>query len=318
MGGSDPAPRPSGSADRRTLLAIVGPTAVGKTALALELAERLSAQVLSLDSMLVYRGLDIGTAKPTPEERGRVPHHLIDLVSPVERYDVQRYLADAASAEQEAAASGHQALYVGGTGFYLQALLAGLDDGLDVDLDLRAELERTYDEDAGAELMRALRETDPASAERIHVNDRKRLVRAHEILRLTGKPPSELRSAWQPSTLARDHRLVGLAVEGSQLRERIVARTRAMLDGGWIEEVRAIEASDGFGPTSSQALGYPEVRAHLAGELGREELVERIVTRTWRFSRRQLTWYRRMPSIEWVDPASPNAIERALGALDRG
>ncbi|MEO0650128.1 MAG: tRNA (adenosine(37)-N6)-dimethylallyltransferase MiaA [Planctomycetota bacterium] len=302
--------------ERPPLTALVGPTAAGKTALALELCERLGAEVLSLDSMLVYRGLDVGTAKPSAAERERVPHHLIDLVDPPERYDVQRYLADAEAAEAAVVARGRLPLYVGGTGFYLMSLLSGLHEGPPMDAALRAELEGRWDADAGQALHAELAAADPSTAARVHPNDRKRVVRAHEIWRQSGQVPSASRREW--SAPPRPHRLVGIGLDGAALRERIEARTRAMLAAGWIDEVRAILDGPGFGPTSAQALGYPEIRAHLAGELDREALAARIATKTWRFSRRQLTWYRRIEGIEWVDADVPNAIERAQGALDAG
>ena len=301
-------------ASRAPLLALVGPTAAGKTELSLELARRMGAEILSLDSMLVYRGMDVGTAKPSPADRAAVRHHLIDLVEPPEPYDVQRYLADAAAAEEAVAGRGARPLFVGGTGFYLKSLLSGIHAGPPADLELRAELERRWEPDRGAALHAELMAADPQSGARIHPHDRKRVVRAHEIWRGTGRVPSASRTQWEAP--ARPSRLVGVRLEDRDLRGRIEARTRAMLAAGWIDEVRAILDGSGFGPTSSQALGYPEVREHLAGRLDREQLAERINTRTWRFSRRQLTWYRRLGGVVWLDAATPNAIERALGTLD--
>ncbi len=295
---------------------MVGPTASGKTELALRLAERAGFELLSLDSMLVYRGLDVGTAKPTPEERARVEHHLIDLVGPEVRYDVERYLRDARAAEESLSRRSVRGLYVGGTGFYLKALLSGLAEGPPVDHELRAALERRYDADGGRALQLELAAADPESAARIHPNDRKRLVRAHEILAQTGERPSARRREWSDERAPRPHVLIGPAIEPAALRDRIARRTRAMLAAGWVDEVRSILEGPGFGPTSAQALGYPEVRAHLAGELDRDQLETRIATRTWRFSRRQLTWYRGIGGVQWIDASAPNAIERALGALD--
>lgn len=299
--------------------AVVGPTASGKTALALELAGALGAEIVSLDSMLVYRGLDVGTAKPTAAERAAVPHHLIDLVDPRERYDVQRYLSDVGRVVGDLRARGVRPLFVGGTGFYLKALCHGLFDGPRPDPALRAALQARVAGEGSAALHRELARRDPESAARIHPNDAQRVVRALEVLEQTGRPLSALQREWRTAsgaaTAGRPRRLVGLRPPPDQLERRIVARTEAMLAGGWIDEVRAIEAGGGFGPTAAQALGYPEVRAHLAGEFDRAELARVVALRTRQFARRQRTWYRHFDDIVWLDPEAPDARERSRRAL---
>jgi len=304
--------------ERPALPVLVGCTAAGKTELSLELAERLGAEILSMDSMLVYRGLDVGTAKPTAVQRARVPHHLIDLVEPDERYDVQRYLQDFEAAERDVRSRGALPLVVGGTGFYLQAILFGLFAGPPVDPELRARIETRAREEGLALLHAELGERDPASAARIHPNDRKRVVRALEVLEQTGRPLSEWQAEWGwkgEERPGRPRRIVGLAREEPGLTDRIRARTHEMLEAGWVEEALRVRAGAGFGPTAIQALGYREVLAHADGELTCSELVERIVLRTRQFARRQRTWFRRFAEILWIGPDDASAVEAVEAEL---
>ena len=304
--------------DREPLCALVGPTASGKTALALEVAERAGAEILSLDSMLVYRGLDVGTAKPTGPERARVRHHLLDLVGPEERYDVQRYLADARAALEEVRARGARALFVGGTGFYLAALLRGIFEGPRVEPGIRAALEARAREVGPAALFAELTARDAASAARLHPNDVRRVVRALEVLEQTGRPLSDWQREWRatPGPRERSARLVGLEVPRAELDARIRARTEAMLSAGWREEALAVRAARGFGPSAAQALGYAEVLAWADGALDREQAAERIQQRTRQFARRQLTWFRKLP-IRWLPGRGPPRETEPLAAREK-
>jgi len=301
--------------DEQPLACLVGPTASGKTALALELAEQTGAEIVSLDSMLVYRGMDIGTAKPEPAERARVPHHLIDLVDPPERYDVQRYLRDARAALREIHGRGRRAIFVGGTGFYLAALLRGLFEGPPVDAELRARLVARVQEQGADAVHAELAERDPLSAQRIHANDTKRVVRALEVLEQTGRPLSDWQSEWrsEPGEREARARVIGLGLETPVLDQRIAARTQVMFDAGWREEALRIRDGAGFGPTSIQALGYSEVLQWADGELARAAAAERIALRTRQFARRQRTWYRKF-RITWFDAGAADApaARRAL------
>lgn len=281
---------------------LVGATAVGKTQTALELAERLDFEIVSMDSMLVYRGMDVGTAKPSPEERARVPHHGIDLVDPPERYDVKSYLADCAQALTEIRARGRRALFCGGTGFYLKALAHGLFEGPPADLELRAELSARYDAEGPEATFAELARVDPVLAGRLHPNDKKRVLRGLEVHRQTGRALSELQAEWKRPLPP--HRIVGLERPTEELDRRIDSRVELMLDAGWIDEVQRIEATTGFGVTSGAALGYPEVRAHLAGELERSELAPTIAQKTRRFARKQATWLRSF-DVTWVAADAP-------------
>lgn len=303
------------------LLFLVGPTAVGKTAFALELAEELGAEIVSLDSMQVYRRMDVGTAKPSAEERARVPHACLDLVEPSERYDVSRYLADAHAARAAARARGRRALFVGGTGLYLRALSQGLFGGPDVDPVLRAELEARARAEGSAALHAELAPLDPLAAARIHPNDAKRVVRALEVLRQSGRTLSDWQREWGwhgAPAHARALRLVGLELPAEEHARRIRARVRAMFAAGWVEEARAIRDSCGFGPSAIQALGYREVLAVADGALALAACEERVLQLTRRFVRRQRTWFRSFPAIRWLEPGNATARAEARAVLESG
>lgn len=305
--------------DAEPLAFLVGPTASGKTELALELAEQAGAALLSMDSMLVYRGMDIGTAKPTPAEQKRVPHRGLDLADPPERYDVQRYLADAEAALREIRSLGRPVLVCGGTGFYLQALVFGLFEGPPADLEIRAALKERALAEGSAALHAELERVDPPSAQRIHPNDEKRVIRALEVREQTGKPLSDWQAEWGwqgEAPAGRPRRIVGLEVDRGRLDERIRARTRQMLDDGWVEEACAIRDGVGFGPTSIQALGYREVLELADGRATREETFELVALRTRQFARRQRTWFRRFPEICWIDPEAADAFDQARAGLE--
>lgn len=282
---------------------LVGTTAAGKSAVALALAEGAGAEIVSLDSMQVYRGMDIGTAKPSAQERARVPHHMLDLVAPNESYDVQRYLADVVPVLASLAARGTRALVVGGTAFYLKALVSGLFEGPPVDRALRAAIEARARERGNAALHAALAGIDPRAAARIHVNDTKRLVRALEVFEQTGRTLSDWQTQWPTgSALAVEAlRCIALDVATAELDERIRARTRAMLDAGWPAEAARIRAETGFGPTAVQALGYADALALHDGAIARDECAARIALATRQFARRQRTWYRKLSGARWFE-----------------
>jgi tRNA dimethylallyltransferase len=283
------------------LVALVGVTASGKTELALGLAERLGREIVSLDSMLVYRGMDVGTAKPTPEERARVPHHLIDRVDPAEAYDARRYLLDVAQVCADLAGRGVRPLFVGGTGFYLKLLSDGLFEGPPVDPAVRAALEARGADEGWGQLHAELLEADPPSGRRIHPNDHKRVVRALEVLEQTGRPLSEWQAQWAAAEARpRPRCLLGLEPDPARYEARIAARIRGMLADGWIEEVRRIRDGAGFGASAIQALGYPELLAHLEEPGDEAALVDRIALKTRQFARRQRTWWRRFEDLAWA------------------
>jgi tRNA dimethylallyltransferase len=292
---------------------LAGPTASGKSALAIEVARAAGAEILSMDSMLVYRGMDIGTAKPTQAERAAVPHHLLDLVDPWESFSVNDWLARAEQAVAEVRSRSRRALFVGGTAFYLKALLSGLFRGPDVDAELRAELERRWEREGADALHAELARADPQSAARLHRNDRKRVVRALEVWQQTGKPLSSWQREWGFSGDAaapeRPHRIAALAVEPRELDARIARRARAMLDAGWLGEVRSVLARGGFGPTARQALGYAELIELAEGRLEESEAELRIAQSTRRFARKQRTWLKRFALSGSI--RSPDTNDRA-------
>ena len=294
---------------------IMGPTASGKSALALELADRLDGEIVSADSMQIYRGLDIGTAKPTREERRRVPHHLVDVADISEKYDVFRYLSETEKCIGEIRSRGRIPIVAGGTGLYLRALLYGLDP-MPADADLRAEIDRRFDNDEHYPELCALMESeDPADFERFASNRRK-LLRAREVFLLSGQPMVKLQERWKQTPPRPDARSFVLVWEPEELKRRIARRCREMLEAGWIEEA-AHFMHDGLhdSPTAWQVLGYREIAAYLKGQLEREELPDRIATVTWQFARRQNTWFRTQHPEAIRIPMPSDAAETVLSAL---
>jgi tRNA dimethylallyltransferase len=281
------------------LLAIVGPTASGKTRLALEVGPRLGAEVLSADSRQVYRGMDIGTAKPTREERALVPHHLIDLVEPSDRYDAARYQIDAEAARVDVERRGRVPMLVGGTGLFIHAFVDGLGlSSLPTDPSLRASLEAEAARLSAAELHARLAGRDPAAAARVHPNNVRRIVRYLEVTELAG-PVSSL---WRKGP-AREVRFVGLQPPRDELYRDIDARIVRMVDAGVLEETRAL-LDRGYDATltSLSGHGYPHWIEHLAGRLSLDEAIRRTQRDTRAYARRQLTWFRRDARIQWFDP----------------
>ena len=294
---------------------------MGKSAFALELAEELGLEIVALDSMQVYRRMDVGTAKPSHAERARVPHACLDLVEPSERYDVSRYLVDACAALERARTAGRRALFVGGTGLYLKALTQGLFAGPSTDPVLRAGLNARARSEGSVVLHAELVGVDPASAARIHPHDAKRVVRALEVLAQTGRRLSDWQREWGWHGAARARgvlRIVGLAPPIAVHSERIRVRVQTMLAQGWVEEARAIRASSGFGPTAIQALGYREVLELADGRLTLAACAERVEHLTRRFVRRQGTWFRSFAEIRWLDPERVTARAEARAVLGDG
>jgi len=299
----------------REPLYLVGPTAAGKSAVALVLARRLNAEIVSADSMQVYRGMDIGTAKPSPAERAAVPHHLIDVAEVSERFDVARYVELARAAIADIQRRGKTPLIVGGAGLYLRALSEGLSEMPAGDPALRAELEALGRE----RVLEELKRVDPEAAARIGPHNVRRLVRALEICRLTGRPSSALRRAWDP---AHSPLMRGLARDRADLYARCDARVEAMFRAGLVEEVRSL-LSRGLGQntTARQALGYKEVIAHLRGEATLADTLARVKTRTRQFAKRQLTWFRHQARVDWTLAApeeEPIQIAERLAAAIAG
>ncbi len=298
------------------MLALVGPTASGKSSAAMRLAPALGVEIVSVDSMLVYRGMDIGTAKPTPGEQAAVPHHLIDLAGPDEQFDLTSFLAAAAEAIAGIEARGHRALLVGGTGLYYQAVVDGLtppgrDAALWDELDARAEdgLEDLY-----AELARL----DPVAAGRIEPANRRRVVRALEVTLSTGRPFSSFGPGLFAAAAAHGPglrvRRIGVWLPRPVTSGRIAERVAAMARQGLVDEVRRLAAGPaGLSRTARQAIGYQEILEHLDGRMSLEAALGRAADRTRALARRQRMWFRRDPRITWLGTAeNPLAVLPAL------
>jgi tRNA dimethylallyltransferase len=301
-------------ADERTLLAIIGATASGKSALAMEVARKTGAEILSVDSMQVYRGMDVGTAKPTVEERREVGHHLIDVADPNEPYSAARFVEMADGVIEK---SRRPLIATGGTPMYFKALFDGLFEGPGADESVRARLRKL----PGAELHEKLKQLDPAAAERIHVADHKRLVRALEVYELTGKPISQLQQQWEKQQPARHSAVwVGLAWERDELNRRINARVKEMISRGWVEEVRELLRKYGaLSKTAAEATGYAELIEYVSGKISLEDAVEQIKIATRQLARRQMKWFRRFAHVKWLNGTEPlqNNVEAVLQLWDQ-
>lgn len=283
---------------------ITGPTAAGKSELAVRVAERIGAEIASMDSMAVYRRMDVGTAKPDEDQRARVPHHLIDLVGPNETFDTASWCRHAEELRARFRERGRRLLFVGGTPLYLMAFFKGMLEGPSADPALRAALEAREDAEPGT-LHRELSVRDRAAAARIHPNDRKRLVRALEVLEHTGRPISEQQDSFHAAGWRVPCRILLVDRPRDELKERIRRRTDAMLDAGLLEETRVIRDSCGFSPTAAAAIGYRECLRHLERPFkDREELRNRIRRSTHGLVRRQTTWFRRIAEIRPLPPGA--------------
>ena len=285
------------------LIAVVGPTASGKSALALRLARGHGGEIVSCDSLQVYRGLDIGSAKATPEERASVPHHLLDVAEPDQPFSAAEYARLARRAVAGIRARGRLPIVAGGTGLYLKALLQGLFEGPSRDEALRARLERTASRFGNARLHRLLEHLDPQAARRTHANDRVRIVRALEVYWLTGRPITA-QQAVAAAPLEGPLLVVGLDPGRARLREAVARRTREMLERGLVGEVRALVARFGEPlPRPLAAIGYRQAVAMLRGELAPEAAEQAIVAETMRFAKRQMTWFRHQADVRWFAQA---------------
>lgn len=299
-------------------LALVGPTASGKTDAGIQVAEALGAEVLSVDSMLVYRGMDVGTAKPTAAERARVPHHLLDLVDPSEPFSVAVFQAAARAAADDVRRRGARPLLVGGSGLYFRAVVDDLEFP-GTEPAVRGALEGEAEALGPERMYRRLAELDPVAASRIEPGNVRRTVRALEVAAITGRPFSSFAAAWDTFEPARV-RVAGVRLSATDLGDRIDARVDVMVAAGWLDEVRSlVDAGFGGWLTASQAIGYAELARHLAGELDLEDAVRQTVARTRTLARRQMAWFRRDPRIRWFDVGPDGAatvVDRVVAYLE--
>ena len=303
----------------KRLICICGPTASGKTGLAVALAKRLDAEVVSCDSMQVYRGMDVGTAKPDAAEMDGVPHHLLDVAEPGEAFSVSRYveLADAAIADIHS--RGKVAIVCGGTGLYMDSLIQGQGFAPPPDHGERAYLEQAAEKKGMQFLYDMLKDADPETAEKLHVSDRKRIIRALEVFLMTGLPLSYHNAQSKLKGPKHEADWIGLTFrDRAKLYARVDARVEQMMANGLADEVRSLLAR-GVDPktTAMQAIGYKELAAALRGEGSIEQAVAEIQQATRRYAKRQLTWFRRNEAIRWlyVDE-TPDLLSAALRLLD--
>ena len=317
---------------------LTGPTAAGKTAVGVALAERIGAEIVSMDSMALYRGMDIGTAKPAPADRQAVPHHLIDVLEPHQEYSLAQYLDAAHGQIAEIRGRGRESLFVGGTPLYLKGLLRGIFQGPPADWQLRRELQDFARQHGSAALHRRLAEVDPAAAKRLHPNDTRRLVRALEVFEKTGRPISELQRQFDVGRPAEACRVFVLDWPREELHARIDRRVDAMFAAGLVDEVRGLlysERGTGTSPrpvspievltgsepvplseqplsrTASQAVGYREVIEHLQGQHTLPDAVELVKRHTRQLAKRQMTWFRSLSECRFV----PMEGEDGAGAV---
>lgn len=307
--------------DRAELICVVGPTGVGKTAFSLALAEGIDGEIINADSRQLYRRLDIGTAKPTAEERARVPHHLIDVADPLEPFSTGQYCALADAAIADIQGRGKVPVVVGGTGLYVRALIDGLWDGPTANPSLRAALEGVESAAGEGTLHHLLGRLDPDSATRIHPNDRYKTIRALEITLLCRQPASEARAAHGFPGRYRAL-LVGLTCPKEVLHQRIEARVQQMVADGWLAEVTALLES-GIGPDAPamNAVGYRQICAHLHGKSSLTEALEATILATRKYAKRQFTWFRKDDRLTWLNTTEapmPSFVSTVISAFKRG
>lgn len=300
--------------DPLPLLLVAGPTAVGKSEIALCLAERLKGEIVSVDSMQVYRGLDLGTAKPPPAERARVAHHLIDVVEVTEPFDAAQFARLAGLAVAQIQSRRRLPILCGGTGLYFRALLDGLGEAPPAHPGLRAELEAT----PLPELLRELAQKDPASFQSIDQKNQRRVIRAVEVVRLTGKPLSELRAQWALTPGPTPPAAVGFVLHrvAADLHRRIETRVDEMFARGLVAETAQM-LGRGLGENRSamQALGYRQVVEHLRGERSLPETIQLVKTRTRQYAKRQMTWFRKYARWQWIELEPQTVPEAAVRGI---
>lgn len=285
------------------LTLLLGCTAAGKTSASIELAARIGAEIVSVDSMQVYRRMDIGTAKSSIAERCGIPHHLIDIVEPSESFSVARFVEMADAAITDIAARGRTPLVVAGTPLYLMGLMFGLFDGPSANEEFRTSLKERAEAEGVPSLHAVLTKIDPVAANRIHANDYKRIERALEVHHLTGRPLSEQQIQWD-GPMRYPARIVGLRRDREDLSMRINARVKTMIDAGLVKEVRDLLCEpQGMSEQARQALGYAQIIKHLAGEMSLPNAIEEIKITTRQFAKHQRTWFRKFPTTQWLDIA---------------
>lgn len=281
---------------------LTGATASGKSDISILVAEALDAEIISLDSMAIYRDMNIGTAKPSKEYRQRKPHHLIDIVDPTEEFSVNQYCDAAFERIEDIQSRGKKVIFVGGTALYLKTLLRGAFQGPPADWDFRNEIQREIEEIGSEHLVKRLEQVDPLSADKLHPNDTRRIIRALEVYKLTGVPISHLQTQFDEGSPASEFKVFSLRWPREILHQRIDARVERMFEIGFIEEVESLRKKyQQLGRTASQAVGYKEVFQLIDGEISQEAVVELVKNRTHQFARHQETWFRGLSEVTWIE-----------------
>ena len=285
-----------------TLWVLTGPTACDKTEIGFTVAQKIRGEIISADSMLFYRGMDIGTAKPSPGMRELVPHHFIDIIDPWESYSVGRYVDDVESLIGDTDSKDRKFLIVGGSPLYIKGLVDGIFNGPAADWDIRRELEELAGEKGNQHVHNILQKIDPVKAVELHPNNLRRIIRAIEVYRITGQPISELQEQYKLARKGYQLKIMCIAREREDIYWRINERVETMFDKGLVDEVRSLlNAPRNLSKQAKQALGYKEVIQYLNGGLTLDEVKEMVKQSTRRFAKRQMTWFRSFPDIQWLE-----------------
>ena len=288
--------------EKQKVIVICGPTASGKTKLSIEIAKKINGEIVSADSMQIYKDMTIGTAKPTPEEMQGIKHYLIDFVLPNQRYSVADYNKDALKAIDEIIKKGKTPIVVGGTGLYVNSLIYGIEySDIEIDLEYRKKLEEIANKEGIEKLYEMAKQIDPEAIKNISENDKKRICRILEIYHSTGKNKTEQEKESRKNGPKYQYLLYGITMDREKLYDRINRRVDIMINDGLIEEVQnVVKKYDEF-PTAMQGLGYKEVVEYLNGITTKEEMIEKIKMETRRYAKRQLTWFKKCENIKWID-----------------
>lgn len=295
---------------------VIGCTGCGKGEVGRELGRRLGGEIISIDSMKVYRRMDIGTAKPGSEARRTVRHHLIDVVEPSEDFSMADFVGLAEAAGGDIASRGKAILAIGGTGLYMKALSEGIFDGPSANPEVRERIHRQAEREGVDSLHVELVSVDPAAAQRIHRNDLRRIVRALEVYELTGRPISELQTQWDQQRTRHRCTFIGLRRTLEDQNHRTNMRVKRLIEGGWVEEVRGLLAeSSPMSTTARQALGYGELTGYINGKVLLEEAIEKIKIATRQFAKAQRTWFKRFRSTRWFDIEADESISQIVNRI---
>ena len=284
------------------VIVICGPTASGKTALSIELAKKINGEIISSDSMQIYKDMDIGTAKPTKQEMQEIKHYLLDFVEPDQRYSVAQFKKDAEKAIEEILAKNKVPIIVGGTGLYVDSLIYGIEyQEIELDQKYREELEEKVQKEGLETLYEQAKKIDPQAIEKISANDKKRILRILEIYHSTGKTKTQQEIESRKNEVKYDYKVFALNIEREKLYERINKRVDIMIKQGLIQEVENLCSKYTEFPTAMQGLGYKEVVEYLQGKISEQEMIEKIKMETRRYAKRQLTWFRKNKQTIWLD-----------------